>query len=185
MRIAGGEAIQVARPELRDRSAADRLVLAVLQENADSLLRVARRHSLCLDDAQDAYQRVVEIFLRHARSLDADAAHKWLHTVLEHEAMRVRASRSRSVGTENFDLDLHEARDLPDADEQVIRFQRMTHSTEALQRLKPQELQALWLKAQGHSYEEITNICSWSYTKVNRCITDNVEPARIPILIPI
>ena len=40
--MAGEIAIRVLRPELRDRSAADRLVLAVLREHADSLLRVRR-----------------------------------------------------------------------------------------------------------------------------------------------
>jgi hypothetical protein len=48
----------------------------------------------------------------------------------------------------------------------------VTRSAEALQRLKPQELRALWLKAQGHSYNDIGAITGWSYTKVNRCLTE-------------
>lgn len=170
--MAGDEGTRAGRPVVRSAAEAERLVLDVLRMHADSLLRVARRHSLCLDDAQDAYQRAVEIFLRHAATLEADGAHKWLHTVLKHEAMRIRGGRTRMVSSEDVDFDTHEARDLPDADEQLVRFERTTRSAEALQRLKPQELRALWLKAQGHSYEEIANICSWSYTKVNRCITE-------------
>lgn len=170
--MAEGKGTGTGRPVLRSSEEAQRLVLEVLRVHADSLLRVARRHSLCLDDAQDAYQRAVEIFLRHAATLEEEGAHKWLHTVLKHEAMRVRGGRMRVVSSEDVDFDGHEARDLPDADEQLVRFERTTRSAEALQRLKPQELRALWLKAQGHSYEEIANICSWSYTKVNRCITE-------------
>jgi hypothetical protein len=48
----------------------------------------------------------------------------------------------------------------------------VSRSAEALQRLKPQELRALWLKAQGHSYSDIGEITGWTYTKVNRCITE-------------
>ncbi|MDX6664197.1 MAG: hypothetical protein QOG68_403, partial [Solirubrobacteraceae bacterium] len=171
-RMAGANGIRAGRPVLRDAAAAQSLVLEVLRVHADSLLRVARRHSLCADDAQDAYQRAVEIFLRHAASLEAGDAHKWLHTVTKHEAMRVRAGRTRNVAGEDVDLDVHEAPSLPTPDEHVASFDRMTRSAEALQRLKPQELRALWLRAQGHSYDEIAAITSWSYTKVNRCITE-------------
>ena len=48
------------------RDDAEALVLRVIASDADSLLRLARRHSLCADDAQDAYQRGLEIFMRHA-----------------------------------------------------------------------------------------------------------------------
>ncbi|MCW2992033.1 MAG: polymerase, sigma-24 subunit, subfamily, partial [Solirubrobacterales bacterium] len=144
----------------------------VLREHAESLLRVARRHSFCADDAQDAYQRAVEIFLRHAATLDAAEAYKWVHTVVKHEAMRLRAQRARVVGGEDVDFDGHEAGRLPTSDEQLASFDLMTRSAEALQRLKPQELRALWLKAQGHSYQEIAELEGWTYTKVNRCITE-------------
>src|SRR5688500_15977654 len=102
--MAGDNATRAGRPVLRSRAEAERLVLDVLRLHADSLLRVARRHSLCGDDAQDAYQRGVEIFLKHAATLDGGEAHKWLHTVVKHEAMRLRAQRSRSVGGEDVDL---------------------------------------------------------------------------------
>src|SRR6266516_879161 len=43
-------------------SAAGReLVLATIASHAASLLGTARRYSLCADDAQDAYQRALEI----------------------------------------------------------------------------------------------------------------------------
>src|SRR4051812_19463711 len=65
----------------------DAFVLAALREHAASMLRVARRHSWCADDAEDAYQRAVEIFLRHAGRLDREAVGGWLRTVTKHEAM--------------------------------------------------------------------------------------------------
>ncbi len=160
------------RAVLRGPEAAQALVLDVLREHADSLLRVARRHSLCSDDAQDAYQRSLEIFLRHAATLRADDAYKWVHTVVKHEAMRLREQRTRHVTADEVDLDGHVASRLPTADERVASFDLMTRSAEALQRLKPQELRALWLRAQGHSYHEIAEITQWTPTKVNRCLTE-------------
>jgi hypothetical protein len=74
--MAGDTQTRTARPVLRSETAARQLVLDVLRDHADSLLRVARNHSLCADDAHDAYQRAVEIFLRHAATLDADRAYK-------------------------------------------------------------------------------------------------------------
>lgn len=57
-------------------------VVDVIQCHADGLLRLARRHSLCADDAHDAYQRGLEIFLRHAHRLDPEHAPSWLRTVV-------------------------------------------------------------------------------------------------------
>src|SRR4051812_23617086 len=92
---------------VKSRDDAEALVLRVIASDADSLLRLARRHSLCADDAQDAYQRALEIFMRHAARLDPDRAGAWLHTVVKHEAMAVRKARAQLVGFEEVDLDVH------------------------------------------------------------------------------
>jgi DNA-directed RNA polymerase specialized sigma24 family protein len=60
------------------RRAAEELILRTIAAHAESLLRTARRHSLCADDAQDAYQRAIEIFMGHAQRLDAARAPGWL-----------------------------------------------------------------------------------------------------------
>ena len=155
-----------------DRSAAEELILRTIAAHADSLLRTARRHSICVDDAQDAYQRGLEIFMRHADRLDPGRAGAWLHTVVKREAKALRRSRQKLVGSEEPDLDNQEARRLPTPEEQLLSFDMVSRSAEALQRLKPQELRALWLKAQGHSYNDIGAITGWSYTKVNRCLAE-------------
>jgi RNA polymerase sigma factor (sigma-70 family) len=148
------------------------LVIAVVSQHADSLLRTARRHSLCADDAQDAYQRTMEIFVRRARTLDPAQAYKWVHTVCKHEAMAVREQRQQLVSCEEPDLDREEARNTPSPEERIVSFDRLRRSAEALQRLKPHELRALWLKAEGFTYDEISRQTGWTYTKVNRCITE-------------
>src|SRR5436190_1717211 len=91
-----------------DRAARE-LVLRTIAAHAPSLLGTARRYSLCTDDAQDAYQRALEIFLRRAEAVNPDHAVGWLRTVVKHEALAVRAGRLRLVGAAEVDLDREEA----------------------------------------------------------------------------
>jgi len=62
----------------------DRFVVATLREHAASMLALARRHSLCADDAEDAYQRAVEIFLRRADTVRRETVGPWIRTVVKH-----------------------------------------------------------------------------------------------------
>lgn len=162
---------QDARIRLTDDEA-HALVARTVATQAESLMRTARRHSLCADDAHDAYQRGMEIFLRRARTLDPASAHKWLHVVVKHEAMEVRRGRTASVGYEEIDLERHASRHDPTPEEQIVGAERTRRATEALCRLKPQELRAMWLKALGHSYLEIGEATGFSQTKVNRSLTE-------------
>ena len=152
--------------------AAEELILRTVAAHADSLLRTARRCSLCPDDAQDAYQRTLEIFMAHAARLDPGSVAGWLHVVVKREAQAIRRSRQRCVTSSEVDFDKYESRSTPSADERLASVDLVGRAAEALQRLKPQELRALWLKAQGHSYNEICVLTGWSYTKVNRCLTE-------------
>jgi len=150
------------------------LVVATVQQHAESLLRVARRYTDCPADAEDAYQRALEILVKSAHRLDPETVHKWLHTVLKHEAFAVREQRSRLVGVPDEDaLDaLDDARHVASVEERSERFDELTRAAEALQRCKPQEVTALVLKAQGLSYAEIAEREGWTYTKVNRSLTE-------------
>jgi len=154
-------------PSRTPRPPGDELVVATLAAHSDALLRTARRHSLCPDDAQDALQRGLEIFLRHADRLDPERAIAWVTTVVKHEAMAIRRARTRALGFEEIDLDRHEARHVESPEDRVLGQDRVARCAEALTHLKPHEAQALWLKALGNSYEEIAEAQGWSYTKVS------------------
>ncbi|QEC49987.1 sigma-70 family RNA polymerase sigma factor [Baekduia soli] len=144
---------QDARPRLTEQEA-QHLVLQTVARHADALLRTARRNSLCFDDAQDAYQRGLEIFMRRAATLDPATAERWLHVVIRHEAIDVRRARSQAVPPIDIDYELHEARHVASPEERVLTSDRATRAAEALRRLKPQELRAMWLKAMGNSYAD-------------------------------
>ena len=84
----------------------------------------------------------------------------------------MRRSRQRIVGAEEFDGDALEAIHTPAPDERLLAFEDVTRAAEALQGLKPQEVRALWLRMEGRTYKEIAEELDWTYTKVNRCVTE-------------
>jgi RNA polymerase sigma factor (sigma-70 family) len=154
----------------RASSAADARVRAMLARHGATLLRVARQASLCEDDALDAVQRGLEIYLRRLETVEPATEAAWLKVVVRHEAYAIRHSRADCT------VDPELQGEVPAADrsveEQVLSSDRVSRSAEALRTLKPDEARALMLKAHGLSYEEIGRRCGWTYTKVNRCITE-------------
>ena len=147
-------------------------VAAVVSRHERTLLQVARRASLCDDDANDAYQRALEIFIRRVDTVDPATELAWLRVVVRHEAMAIRRSRSDSVTGENIDVDGFVPGGERSIDDVVASGERIRRSAEALRALKPDEAKALMMKAHGLSYAEIGEQCGWSYTKVNRSITE-------------
>jgi len=156
----------------RREGSAEEATLRLVQEHAAELLRFARRFSHCPDDAHDAYQRAVEILVRRMRVDPPAQPLSWMRTVLRHEALAVRGEREQLVGRVEIDLDRHEDRAVADPAEHAVGHERLRHTAEALRRLKPQEVTALVLRAEGLSYREICTRTGWSYTRANRAITE-------------
>src|SRR5688572_9903671 len=159
---------QGARPD----RAVDARVTALAGRHQRSLMRVALHWSLCRDDALDAYQRALEIYVRRLDSLDPATEIAWLKVVVKHEALAVRRGRAEAVPVEEVDFDGHAAEAQRPVDDLLAGRERVQRSAEALRRLKPDEAKALMLKAQGLSYAEIGESLGWTYTKVNRCTTE-------------
>jgi RNA polymerase sigma factor (sigma-70 family) len=153
---------------------------AELIDSHDAVFRrTARRYSICTDDAEDAYQRAFEILLTKAPPIEGDALVRWMQTVTKREALAVRRQRERLLGSprppsDDDDRDPLEliASESPGPNDQLARRERVARSGEALRALKPQEVRALTLKAQGYSYAEIGELTGWSYTKINRCMAE-------------
>ena len=149
-----------------------RRVEAMVARHSAALVRVANQFSLCHDDALDAYQRALEIYLRRLTTVDPATEGAWLRVVVKHEAMAIRRSRQDSVGREDVDLDASVPASLREVEDEIAGGERIDRSAEALRALKPDEARALLLKAEGMSYEEIGRRFGWTYTKVNRSITE-------------
>jgi hypothetical protein len=61
---------------------------------------------------------------------------------------------------------------VPALDEQASGRERVRQTAEALAHLKQSEMQCLLLKALGYSYDEIADRTGYSWTKVNRSLTE-------------
>ena len=92
--------------------------------------------------------------------------------MVRHEAFNLRKKRERDVPAEQESLDAFAGASQDAADERAERYDRLRVGAEALGRLKPQETTCLLLKAEGLSYQEIAAQTGWTYTKVNRCLTE-------------
>ena len=102
-----------------------------------------------------------------------DELRPWLHTVIKHEALAVRRQRERSVSVEDetAGADAVPATER-EPDEAATGRERVHRTAEALGALKPSEMQCLILKALGYSYDEIAARTGFSWTKVNRSLTE-------------
>ena len=152
--------------------AAEARVRALLARHGPALLRVARQVSLCHDDALDAFQRGLEIYVRRLETIDTATEAAWLKVVIRHEALAIRRSRTEGLAEADVDADAALAASQRSVEDQVLSGDRVSRSAEALRGLKPDEARALMLKAHGLSYDEIARHCGWTYTKVNRAITE-------------
>ncbi|MEA2437004.1 MAG: hypothetical protein QOF65_1560, partial [Thermoleophilaceae bacterium] len=160
----------VAAPRPRpSRTDIEPAALELVRRHGAQIMSTARRYAASPEDAEDAYQRGLEILLTKAPTTSADDLVPWLTTVVKHEAFALRKQRERQgmpTGDEPngaVAVDTHE---------QVERLDRLQRGAEAMQRLKPQEIRCMLLLAEGHSYRQIQEITGFSYTKVNRCLTE-------------
>src|SRR3954469_4293864 len=151
---------------------ASRRVEALIARHGAGLLRVANHFSLCQDDALDAYQHALEIYLRRLETVDPATEGAWMRVVVKHEALAIRRARQGSVDHDDVDLDAALPSGGRDVDDHVAGGERVERSVEALRALKPDEAKALMLKAEGLWYDEIGRRFGWMYTKVNRSITE-------------
>jgi RNA polymerase sigma factor (sigma-70 family) len=151
--------------------------LLATQEAA--LRRTARRFSLCADDADDAFQRAVEILLTKVPAIGGDVLTAWMQVVTRREALALRRTRERMLGIAGIDGVLSNR---PEPAEHAERRELVAEAARRLARLKPDERRAIVLQAEGYSYAEICKLTGWTYTKVNRCLAEG--RARLRMLSP-
>jgi RNA polymerase sigma factor (sigma-70 family) len=167
-------------------AARKRAAIETYAQHEGALRRTARRYSICADDADDALQRALEILLVKAPTEDPRELIRWTQTVVKHEALAVKRDRERILsgpaavtpepGREDWVAQLVSPADGPA--ERAERHEAIARSREALQSLKPQELRALSLLAEGYSYKEIGEITGFSHTKINRSLAEGREKFR-------
>src|SRR3954468_19307543 len=78
------------------RTEVEPVAIDLIRRHGAEIMATARRHSSPREDAEDAYQRGLEILLTKAPSTSADVLVPWLKTVVKHEAYSLHRQRERS-----------------------------------------------------------------------------------------
>jgi RNA polymerase sigma factor (sigma-70 family) len=143
--------------------------------SAPGLIRFAARYTRSLHDAEDAYQRAMEIALLRAPVTEPRRFMAWLHTVLRNEALAVaRARRREGPGAE---LDVAEScaersQDGPGVDALAEWRERYRSIQDGLGGLTDAQRVCLILKSAGASYERIRELTGFSLRKVERSVLE-------------
>lgn len=143
--------------------------------SAPGLIRFATRYTRSLHDAEDAYQRAMEIALTRAPVTEQRRFMAWLHTVLRNEALEVaRVRRREGPGVEA---------DVPDAYANSLEVavsvdalaewrERYRSIQDGLAGLTDAQRICLMLRTAGVSYERIHEITGFSLRKVERSVLE-------------
>ncbi|HEX8648465.1 MAG TPA: sigma-70 family RNA polymerase sigma factor [Thermoleophilaceae bacterium] len=160
--------------ELRPRPSREQIdpvAAELMRRHGAEVMASAQHWADTPEDAEDAYQRGMEIMLKKAPSTDPEHLVPWLKTVVKREAWAIRRQRERHTPP----VGEHDELDSPgplSAHDHAERLDRLRRGAEALSWLKPNEVRALVLKAEGLSYQEICDETGWTYTKVNRMLSE-------------
>src|SRR3954447_22164664 len=78
------------------RAEVEPVAIDLIRRHGAEILATARRHSSTREDAEDAYQRGLEILLTKAPSTHPDDLVPWLKTIVKHEAYALHRQRERA-----------------------------------------------------------------------------------------
>jgi DNA-directed RNA polymerase specialized sigma24 family protein len=155
------------------------LATEIFSERRDYLMAIAKRNANSEADAEEALQEAFAAFLAHYNPSRGSPPLAWLTLTLKRRCWRANreARRERPFGGRPEHGPVLESLGSPRAGS----AERLIEREEARRRiaaLKPDERTALGLLAAGLSYAEIGVRKGWTYTKVNRCITEGRAALR-------
>lgn len=143
-----------------------------------ALLGVARRFSNSSADADDAYQRALEVLLTKPPGDRSEIQLlAWMRTVVRNEALQIHRRRLSSLG-EPIELLEGVAHAADDPADRVEVRERYSRHRQVIRRLKPDHARCLLLRADGMDYAEIGQVTGLTYTKVARYLADGRSAMR-------
>jgi len=161
-----------------DEATARRRLCLGAMAGAPGLLRYAARFAPSLEDAEDAYQRSMEIALTKGPLVDQREFIAWLHVVLRNEATSLTRKRTRETPAEAEVVAAavdrtHEGRDEPAA---VMEWkERYRTLQDAMTSLSEAERICLLLRTAGVSRAEIRGMTGYTERTVERSIVRGRE----------
>jgi RNA polymerase sigma factor (sigma-70 family) len=142
---------------------------------ATGLVRYAARFTHSLPDAEDAYQRAMEIALLRAPVVEPRRFRAWLHAVVRNEALAITRSRRREGPAGGEDAALTAARSVeePLAPDAVAEWrERYRAVQDAVAALTESQRVCVMLKSAGATYAEIAATTGFSMRKVERSVLE-------------
>ena len=143
---------------------------------APGLIRYASRFTRSIEDAEDVYQRAMEIALMRAPVTEADEFTAWLHVVIKNEAIAVADAHRRELPVTDDDLEasmtLERSAEIPEPDAVLEWRERYRAIQDAICGLTESQRMCLMLRSAGLSRVEIMSITGYSDRKVHRSIIE-------------
>lgn len=142
---------------------------------APGLIRYAARFTRSLHDAEDAYQRAMEIALTRAPTVEPRRFMAWLRTVLRNEALALSSARRREgpgLGADVADADGATVEDAVTVDVLAEWRERYRAIQDGLAGLTDAQRTCLMLQTAGASYERIRELTGFSLRKVERSVLE-------------
>lgn len=148
---------------------------------APGLIRFASRYTSSLHDAEDAYQRSMEIALTSAPVTEPRRFMAWLHAVLRNEALALARARRREAPGAEADLADAVAGGVEDGlplHALAEWRERYRSIQDGLAGLTDAQRICLILQSAGASYERIRQITGYSLRKVERSVLEGRASLR-------
>lgn len=139
------------------------------------LLAISTRNSPTIEDAEEALHDAFALFINHFDPDSEAPPIAWITLTLKRRCwatyrhQRILPIQSLSTNPPPAPPDPTAQRPLHELAEATADAK---HIRRALAQLKPNERRALSMLALGYSYKDIARHTGWTYTKVNRCITE-------------
>lgn len=157
------------------RTAADRrninaVATELVRTYGPVILEDACRFSACQADADDAYQRALEILITKSPTTDPEFLIPWIRTIARREATAISRKRQKSLVLGD-DYSQQPSLD-HDPESRAEMLEEAARGIEALSTLTDDQVQCLVAHAEGYTYDEIAEITGFSNRKVTRCVTE-------------
>lgn len=155
------------------------LVEKFVIEHGNAVLRIARSYCSSAQDADDAYQRTVELMLTKApEGLSGQQLLSWACTVAKNESLMQARGRRLSVATDFSEFaDAFES-EMPTPAAIYEDEEFLSQGREVLSQLRPDQARCLLLRADDLGYDEICEKTGFSYAKVNRLLSEGRQAMR-------
>lgn len=163
-----------------NKSQAHRIAKDLYCQQRNRLLAIAIRNSMNKEDAEEALQDSFALFINHFDTSSNAPPLAWLTLTLKRRCWALYHRQVNSpfiIQPKGEDGEKDQEITSPHTNHRtpedvLVLTDQVRHIRKSITGLKPAERRAITYQALGYSYKEIAQHTGWTYTKVNRCITE-------------